>query len=276
MVWTLERINREVRTVTGIYKDDIQDDRLNEIIQDFWQVSLPSLVKADAFKQQYRLLVRRGQTEYPFPNTFLSLNPVATCEGANVSFSYDQSVLDLFIYNWYEETFDGGIANQKYHTLPLKHPAEVSSICVFSQQQTYFWGDKNLNYSPNNKVISVTLDEPLGTLDWLKVKYRSTNEAPPEWVVIAPSKIIVYPIPNREYVIHIAGIRKPDPLPYTGVISQIQPAFLDLIVYGSALKIFSILDRNGYDKLYPIYQHYESQAMAVTHQNLMFTPVTGL
>lgn len=276
MAWTLKQIRGEVRLIAGIPSHNIQDDRLNEIIQDFWQVTFPSLVKVQAFKAQCRILTRPGRTHYTLDTPFMALTPIATVQGAPLTVSYDEAILDRLLYNWHEERFESGIGNQRLYTRTLMNPAEVSSLCVYSQEHAYFWGDSRLQYQPETQTLAITIDQPLAATDWLRVKYKSASKGRPQWAIIKENKVIVYPIPDTNYIIDIEGIRKPDPLPYNEEITNVPPEFFDFIVYGSALKILSLIDRSGYERLLPIYRRYEAQAMARTHEHLMYTPVSGI
>lgn len=276
MAWTLDKINGEVRLITGVYSDDIPDDRLNAIIQDYWTVTFPHLIKTESLQEKYRFLTRIGESVYPFPNHFSSLNPIATSEGYIINVSFDSSLLDVLNYQWVEESISVGTGTQRVYNFQLQHYAEPSSLCVFSRGETFFWGDPNFLYFSETKTVSVTLKEPLGSTDRLKVKYRTTSVGRPNWIVVKDQTLTLYPFPDDEYLISISGVKKPDLLPYTGEITGVPPEFFDLIVYGAALKVFSLTDRDAYMKLYPIYKRQESLAMAKTHQQLMYTDVRGL
>lgn len=276
MAWSLEKISREVRLITGVYDDDIPDDRIHSIIQDYWTVTFPHVVKTESLQFKYRFLTKVGASLYPFPKDFISLNPIAMAEGDVVHVSFDSTLLDVLTYNWMEESVALGTGTQRVYNFQLQGPAELNSLCVFSNKETFFWGNPNIQYFPETKTVSVTLTEPLSSTDRLKVKYRTTSSGKPSWIVVKDYSLTLYPFPDDEYFVSISGVRKPDPLPYTGEITTVPPEFFDLIVYGAALKVFSLTDRDAYMKLYPIYKKQESLAMAKTHQQLMYTEVRGL
>lgn len=276
MTWNLERINKEVRTITGLYADDIQDDRLNEIIQDFWRVTFPSLVKADFFKQKYVVLTRKGKAKYVFPDKFHCFNPSALCDSTPLQVTFDEGGLDSLPCKWYEEDIARPDPASNLVVHALRYAPYEASICVFSPTLLWTISSPNLTYAYSNRTISIVLDEPLGPLEPLKVKYLGVDVGHPTRLLVHPNCFELYPVPDKEYVLQIDGIRKPEPLPTVGTVGGVPSEFFDFIVYGSALKVFSLLDRNGYEKLLPIYERYESQAMATTHQHLMYTAVNGI
>lgn len=276
MTWSLDKINKEIRLITGVYPTDIPDDRIYSMIQDYWMVTFPSVVKTESLQSKYSFLTRPGVSLYSFPQTFVSLNPLATSENFTISLSYDASLLDVLNYQWHTENITPIDGTQLLYNIVLKYYAEPTSICVFTSQNDYFYGAPNLTYYQESKTISLTLLEPLSPNDFLRVKYKTTNLAPPEWILVKDRSLTLYPIPNQEYIIRISGIRRPQPLPYQGEIEGIPPEFFDLIIYGTALKVLTLTDRDGYLKLYPIYKRQESIAMAKTHQQLLYTEVNGL
>lgn len=277
MAWDLERIGKEVRVITGLYSDDIQDDRLYEIIQDFWTVTFPSLVSAEFFNATYKMLTRPGISEYPFPDKFLSLSTKAVCEGSQLKVSYNPIDLDFFSYTWYQEDVSLNQGHNQYLIHNLKFPARETSLCVFTDTTTIFWGDPRIRYTPNkNNEVSIALDQPLGPSEFLIIKYKRATLQRPEWIGICKTALQLHPVPDKQYIIYIQGTQKPTPLPYVGELKGTPCDFFEFIVYGSALKVFSLLDRSGYDKLLPIYKRYEAQAMARTHKQLMYTITRGV
>lgn len=276
MAWSLEKIGREVRLITGVYPDDIPDDRIYSIIQDYWTITFPHLIKTESLKSRYRFITKVGAVLYPFPENFVSLNPLATSEGFVVNVSYDSNVFDVLTYRWEEHYVHQISPIQRVYNFQLKNPAEPTSLCVFSEHETFLWGNESLQYFPETNTVSVTLKEPLADTDFLKTKYQTAPSGKPSWIIVKDHSLTLYPFPDDEYMITISGIKKPDPLPYTGEITTVPPEFFDLIVYGAALKVFTLTDRDAYMKLYPIYKKQESLAMAKTYQQLMFSEVRGL
>lgn len=276
MTWTLEKISREVRLITGVYSDDISDARLKEMIQDFWTVSFPALVKTESLKSQYYLLTRIGQTIYPFPNNFVALNPTAFCEGFSVNVYYDTSIFDVVVYSWIEESIPLEDTPKKSFSFELRHFADPTSICVFSKKQTLFSQVDAIQYDYESKTIFFELETPINNTDFLKVKYKTTQVGKPDTLVVTDSKIHIYPIPDGNYTITISGVRRPDPIPETNPIINIPLEFFNLIVYGTSLKLLSLTDRDAYAQLYPIYKRYESEALAKTQYQLMYTQTRGI
>lgn len=276
MTWNLDKISSEVRLITGVYSDSISDNRLNEMIQDFWTISFPSIIKTESLHGQYYFLTRIGKTTYPFPSNFVALNPMASCQNFSVSVYYDPSILDVVVSNWIEENIPLQDDPQSAFTFELKAFADPSSICVFSKSQTLFFDEHKITYSYESKTISFSLTDAIDNTDFLKVKYKTSQLGRPDTLVITDSQIIVYPVPDRNYTINISGVKRPDPLPETDQINDVPLEFFNLIVYGTALKILSLIDRDAYAQLYPIYKRYESEAMAKTNYQLMYTRTLGI
>lgn len=276
MTWTLEKISREVRLITGVYSDDISDARLKEMIQDFWTVTFPALVKTESLKSQYYFLTRIGQTVYPFPSNFVALNPTAFCENFSVNVYYDSSIFDVVVYNWIEESIPLPDAPQDAFVFELQHFADPTSICIFSRKQTLFAQADSIRYDYETKTVLFELETPIDNTDFLKIKYKTTQVGKPDTLVVTDSNILLYPIPDGNYTITISGIRRPDPIPETDSITNIPLEFFNLIVYGTALKLLSLTDRDAYAQLYPIYRRYESEALAKTQYQLMYTQTRGI
>lgn len=276
MAWDLDKICREVRLITGVYSDDIPDDRIFSIIQDYWTITFPSLIKTESLQSKHHFLTRVGESSYPFPSHFVSLNPLAVAEDFFVSISYDSSVLDALNYQWLTEFVATGDDSQTSYSFTLSHYAEPSSLCAFTNEESLFFNDSNLSYFPASKTVLITLSNPLGSSDSLRIKYKTTTLGRPSLILVKDQKLTVYPFPDREYFISISGIVRPQLLPYGGPIQNVPIEFFDLIVYGAALKVFSLTDRDAYMKLYPIYKRQESVAMAKTQHQLMYTEVNGL
>lgn len=276
MTWTLEKICREVRLITGVYSDDLSDDRLKEMVQDFWTVSYPAIIKTESLKGQYYFLTRVGQTEYPFPQNFVSLSPIASCESFLMNVYYDASILDAVIYNWIQEDIPLDAQDKQFFNFQLEHFADPTSICVFSNLKTLFYHSGEVSYDYETKTISFDLGVPINDKSFLRVKYRTTQIGRPDTVIITDSNIIIYPIPNGNYTISISGIKRPDMFPDKAPILNVPLEFFNFIVYGTALKLLSLTDRDAYASLYPIYKRYESEAMSKTYQQLMYTQTRGI
>lgn len=276
MAWTLEKICSEVRLITGVYADDIPDERIFAMIQDYWTITFPSLIKTESLQSNYHFLTRVGESSYPFPTHFVSLNPLAVAEGFSINLSYNSSVLDLLNYQWVTELVSTGDDSTISYSFTLSYYAEPSSLCAFTNNETLFLNNSNFIYLPQSKSISITLANSLDTTDSLRVKYKTTNLGRPSLILVKDQKLTVYPFPDREYFISISGILRPKPLCCNEEITNIPPEFFDLIVYGSALKLFALTDRDAYMKLYPIYKRQESIAMSKTHHQLMYSEVNGL
>lgn len=278
MTWNLAKIKAEVRLVTGVYNDDLSDARLLELIQEFWRVTLPARLKLESQKSTYRFLTRRGLSIYPMPESFVSLAPEVFIENAPLLATYDESMLPKTSGHWISETIGTGTGTMDIFTLELQEYAEPTSFCVYSKDQEYFWGDKVLSYNYETKTIHVDLPAPLPTGESLSVKYRATQLGQPTWLLIKDDRLTLIPTPRDSYVVEVSGLKRPDPLPEAkdAVFSNIPPEYMNLLVYGVALKIFSLTDTNGYNRILPIYQEAEREAMAKTHQQLLHTPVQGI
>lgn len=276
MAWTLDKISREVRLITGVYSDDISDDRLKEMIQDFWTISFPAVIKTESLKGHHYLLTRVGKTVYPFPDNFVALNPTAFCDSYSVNVYYDSSILDLVIYNWIEETIPLGEEEKSSFNFQLRHFADPESICVFTNSDALFYQSNQVLYNYETKTISFNLGFDIDNKSFLKVKYKTTQVGRPDTVVVTDSNLFIYPIPDGNYTITIAGVKRPDPLPESMPILNIPLEFFNLIVYGTALKLLSLIDRDAYSQLYPIYKRYESEAMAKTYYQLTYTQTRGI
>lgn len=276
MAWTLDKISREIRLITGVYSDDVSDDRLKEMIQDFWTVSFPAIVKTESLKGQHYLLTRVGNTVYPFPNNFVALNPTAFCENYSVNVYYDSSILELVIYNWIEENIPLEDQGKSSFNFELEYFADPASICVFTNSSTLFYQSNDVSYDYETKTISFDLGFEIDNKSFLKVKYKTTQIGRPDTVVITDSNIVVYPIPDGNYTIMLSGVKRPDPLPDTVPITNVPLEFFNLIVYGTALKLLSLTDRDAYSQLYSIYKRYESEAMSKTYYQLTYTQTRGI
>lgn len=275
MAWTLDKIKDEVRIITGIYKDDISDAKVEETIQHFWTVSLPAIIKPEYYKDTYRFLTQKGVSTYKTPDSFTSLSPDALIENLYIKTTFDKGLFSYAEGSWQTESqLAGAQQNQSYVIKLSKHPIP-ETICVFTKDNTYFYGNKELFYSPNINSVLLTTDAQIQPTEEINIKYQSTSLSRPRLMLITDKYLTLSPIPDGPYVIEIIGMKKPEPLPYEDEL-DIPQEFCDLIVYGSALKIFSLVDPSGYDKIYPIYKRYESVAMAKTYQNLMYTTVRGI
>lgn len=272
---TLDDICEQVRLLVGTCKDDIPEAQIEGIVQDFWTISFPALIKTQDQKGIYTFVVRPGVSVYPYPDNFFDLNPPADCEGGSLKIVYGASTISHCNYYWIHEDFPKGTDKQKLYTLNLKSYAEPTGIVVFSDKYAYTWGNERLKYFPEKRTVSIELENPIPQNDRLRVRYMTTVAARPEILYLSQDSITVYPIPDRVYVISVAGIRRPDPLPYQKNI-QIPSEYFDLIVYGSALKLAATIDLNFYATLYPLYLKAQRLAMAKTYNHLSLTPVTGI
>lgn len=272
---TLDDICEQVRLLVGTCKDDIPESQIEGIVQDFWTISFPALIKTQEQKGVYTFVIRPGVTIYDYPDHFFDLNPPAECEGYPLKISYGEGSVSVGHYYWVTESFPKGTDKQKLYTLNLKSFAEPAGIVVYSGKYAYTWGNERLKYYPEQRTVSIELENPIPQNDQLYVKYMSTVAARPEILYLSQDSITVYPIPDRVYVATIAGIRRPDPLPYQKNI-HIPSEYFDLIVYGSALKLAATIDLNFYASLYPLYLKAQRLAMAKTYNHLSITPVTGL
>lgn len=275
MSWTLEKIRSEVRFLTGFTPDSISDGKVNEIIQNFWTVSLPALIKPENYSHIYRFLTRKGVASYPFPENFTSLSPNATIENFPLQASYDDSIITRYTGNWIEQSMQISTQTPGPVQINLTHYPIPQTICVFTNELSFFLSDNNLSYNPDVNAVIINIETNLPVGEYIHVKYRATNLAKPCWIIIKDSSITLVPTPHKPYVIEILGMKKPDPLPSDSNLN-IPQEFCDLIVYGASLKIFSIRDFSRYQELLPIYKRYESIAMSKTYQQLMYTTVTGI
>lgn len=278
MTWNLAKIKAEIRLVTGVYNDDLSDARLIELIQEFWRVTMPAKLKLESQKDTHRFLTRKGLSIYPMPQDFVSLSPEAFIENASLAVTYDASVLAKHLGHWYTEFIAEGNGTMDIFTHELKDYAEPTSICIFSKDQEFFWGNKSLSYNYENKSVYIDLPAPLEQGAPLFVKYRQTNLGQPHWLLIQDDRLTLLPTPQDSYMVEVSGLKRPDPLPEgkDASFANVPPEYMNLLVYGVALKIFSLTDTNGYNRILPIYIEAEKVAMAKTHQQLLYTQVQGI
>lgn len=276
MNWDLNRLKTEVRLITGVYNDDISDDTLVEMIQHFWRVTLPATLKLESQKETFRFLTRIGLALYPMPEQFVSLTPQAFIENRNLQVTYDETVLSTSSGHWHTEVIGSGAGTQDIYTHTLSEYPEPQSICVFTNEETVYWGDPRIKYTHETKTILVDLYKTVPKNDHVIIKYRGTRLAAPFWLLVKDHTLTLSPTPGQNYMIEVTGLKRPDPLPFSGDFVNVPEEYMDLVVYGAALKIFALTDSNGYNRIYPIYQQAESVAMSKTHQQLLYTQIQGI
>lgn len=276
MSWTLEKIKKEVRVITGIYKDDISDDKVEEIIQNFWMVSLPALIKPESYKGVHRFLARRGVSTYPHPTNFTSLSPEAYIESSAINVTYDDRIIPTSGGAWNTESFEQGVKPNETTFIRISDYPAIETVCVYTNSHTFFYGDEEIEYLPETKEVAIRLKDEATLQGPITVKYQSAPLDRPRWLLVKDRYLTLSPTPDADYIVEVQGMEKPEPLPYTDNLDHIPQEFCDLIVYGSALKIFSLLDMNGYQKIYPVYKRYEAIAMSKTYQQLLYTDVRGI
>lgn len=272
---TLEDICVQVRLLVGACRDDISESTIEETVQEYWTVSFPALIKTDDRRGTYYFTTKKGVTTYPHPKNYFDLNPPALCEGYGLRFVYDPMSLSVLPQNWIEQILQKNPSTDSTYSTHLKFPAYVESILVYSSEGSYSYGDPEIYYDEASKELIANLPSEIHEDSLLKVKYACCPETRPEWVLVTPEKIVLYPAPDMAYSIAIAGIQRPNPLPYKGFIA-IPEEYIDLIIYGSALKLIAPIDLNYHHSLYPVYLQKKRLAMSRTHHHLSRKLIQGI
>lgn len=276
MAWDLNRIKREVRLIVGLGADAYSDAELEEVIQDYWQVTLPAVLKTESQNTIYRFITRRGLATYPMPEDFVTLSPLAFIDDARLDVTYDSSLLPLEGGYWHTQFISLGDDTQDIFVVTLDEYPDPQSLCVFTNSEVFYWGDPKVKYAYESKTLTVDLERPLARGDSIQVKYRGTKLSTPQWLLIKDRFLTLVPTPSSTWMVEVSGRKRPDRLPSTGDISGVPSEHLDLTVYGSALKILSLVNISDYERIYPVYKRCESVAMAKTYEQLLHTEVLGI
>lgn len=272
---TLQDMCLQVRLLVGACRDDISESTIEETVQNFWTVSFPALIKTDDRHGSYYFTTKQGVSTYPHPKNYFDLNPPALCEGYGMRVVYDPMALSSLDRYWHEQLLELNPSTESTYTTILKFSPYVDSINVFSTDETYTHDSEEVSYDEASRELIVKLPSSLHPDSELKVKYTYYKESRPSWILITPKKLVVYPSPDANYSITLAGIKRPESLPYQGPIS-IPEEYLDLIIYGAALKLIAPIDLNYHHSLYPIYLQKKRLAMARTHHHLSYKLVQGI
>lgn len=272
---TLEDICVQVRILVGACRDDISESKIEDVVQNYWTVSFPALIRTDERKGSFFFVCKKGISSYPFPEKYFDLNPPAFCEGYNLKVVYDSIVLTSLDHYWEQQILDKDPAATTIYSTILKYSPHIDSIVVFSDENSYTYDDPEVSYDPSSRELVVDLQFSSRPITSLQVKYAYVEENRPEYIFITPSKIELYPTPDADYLISLAGIKRPEPLPYKGVVS-IPQEYIDVIIYGAALKLIAPIDMNYHNTLYPVFLDKKRLAMARTHHHLSFKLVQGI
>lgn len=272
---TLQDICVQVRVLVGACRDDIPESTIEETVQNYWTVSFPALIKTDDRHGTYYFTTIKGVSTYPHPKNYFDLNPPALCEGYGMRVVYDPMALSSLDRYWYEQPLILKPTSESTYTTILRFSPYVESINVFSTDGTYSYDSKEISYDEASRELTAKLPSALHPDSELKVKYTYCEETRPSWILITPQKLVLYPSPDANYSIALAGIKRPEALPYQGTIS-IPEEYIELIVYGAALKLIAPIDLNYHHSLYPIYLQKKRLAMARTHHHLSYKLVQGI
>lgn len=272
---TLEEICVQVRILVGTCRDDMSESVIEETVQNYWMVSFPALIKVDDTRGTFYFSSKKGVSIYPHPKNFFDLNPPALCESYGMRLVYDPMALSSLPQHWYEQILELKPTSENTYITLLKFSPFVESIVVYSLEDSYVYGDKEIYYNESTRELIVELPSGLHADTQLKVKYAYVEESRPSWILVTPQKIVLYPTPDDNYTISLAGVKRPEPLPYKGAIS-IPEEYVDLIIYGAALKLIAPIDLNYHHSLYPIFLQKKRLAMARTHHHLSYKLVQGI
>ena len=277
MTYTYDDIAKKIREVTGrIETDQLSASDLQNYIENYYIYTMPNELKLQRTLQEYSFNTTSGTDEYDFPATFITVQPTAFVDGYRLRWYQDPDAFYKDYPRQYSlENFSSGDGiTVTFSGSTRDTPIIKGSMIIYDEVETFTDnGDSTLTGSAGGAgtinyisgAYSVTfVVAPLSTAI-VKAQYLAYQANRPEAILLFDNKFTLRNVPDDLYQIIMKGYLLPVAFTGTGTALEIQ--WGPLIIYGTALEIFTEAGEIEQYALYePIYRRYEGVALDRTLQ----------
>jgi hypothetical protein len=303
LVWNLQTIIQEFRSVTGIPDVDMySDDQCAQLINYFYQFVLPKELKIFWGYTNYQFFTQANIDQYLAPVGFQTVNPSVTADGFPIEWYIDP---DTFYQDWpskdnklFIQTADG--INNSFSATVSAYPVLPRSLYVTDGTQVVqddgAGGFNQVSPLTNVGPVSGSIDYLTGTFivsflntpavnSSIVASYFTYQPNRPQAILFYPQQpllnstqaalnavnmFVLRPVPKEVYLIKMHGIQIPNPMiNYTDV--PFRPDLGPLIALGAALHRFKLFNQmDQYAQYEPEYRRFKDVSMQDTYEELLY------